>query len=275
MAGDAALAEPGVDATSPLSELVAPPAPEVVPAGAGAPSPTGAPATFGTSAQDMPYGHGPLETSPKSKTPLILAGVGGLVVLAIIVGVILAAGGSKNEDVATSPSSAVASSTTAKATSTTAAPSSTSSSTSTTAPETTTTTAAPETTTTTAAVAPVTTAAPSGGGGGGGGTPGLPSSVITSPPPTVAPGRINVASSPANIPKGGEVVLTLTNVGGSAAAYGPMSGLSNNYPPGQLGPGQSATLRFRASPSFEGQTQITGPVDGVGIYRLTVTVRNG
>ncbi|MEZ5141195.1 MAG: hypothetical protein R2726_01565 [Acidimicrobiales bacterium] len=258
------------ETASPLSELSTPPPPAVP--------------TDGATAQDMPYGEGPLETSPKSKTPLILAGVGALLVIAGIIGVLLAMGGSKNENVATAPSSTSAP-TTAKATSTTAAPSSTTSTeSSTTTTEATTSTTAVETTTTTAA--PVTTQATtaptaSPGTPGQPGTPGLPSSVV-SIPAVVQPGKIQ--PSPAggatlNLQKGQPFSVVLRNSGGSPASYtlrgnglGANGGGTGSVPPN----GGTVTVNFTATQA-EGfkQGAVAGSLEGFGTYIINTNILNG
>ncbi|MFN8039002.1 MAG: hypothetical protein U0Q07_07295 [Acidimicrobiales bacterium] len=258
----AAVAGAGAAEASPLSELSAPPAP-----------PT-SPALDGTGATDMPYGHGPLESSQKSKTPLILVGVGAFLVLAGIIGVIIAMGGSKNENVATAPSSTAAPSTTAKASTTTTASSSTSTSgVTTTTAESTTTTAAPETSTTAAPTTQATSAPQQVV------TPGLPSSVVTSPP-QVTPGRIVAnpgSGSRINVAKGGSFTITLQNVGGSSATYSLRStdGKFVGGGSGAIPANASAQVRFTANPNAEGDTGVTGVVEGIGGYTLIVRIGNG
>lgn len=266
-AGTAGASEmaPPTAAMSPLSELSS--------------LPSGPPA--GTGAPDMPYGQGPLETSPKSKTPLVLAGVAAAVVLIVVIGVVLVMNGSKKEDVATTPSSTVAPTTAKATTSSTAASSSTTEPPSSTTTEATTTTV-PETTTTVAVVpTPTVTSGPSyiPGTPGQPGTPGLPSSIVTVPP-VIRPGVIQASpgsGSTVSVHKNQAFSVTLRNVGGSSATYslrGDGNG-ANGGQSGSLAAGASIVIPFTAS-TAEGPRPgaVFGSLEGIGFYQLTVNILN-
>ena len=216
--------------------------------GASAAAPPVAPPPSGTTATSMPYGSGPVESSEKSKVPMIAGIAAGVVVLLILAVVILSGGSKDSGSVASGDSSTTfrpvnTSTTVAPATTATTAKGAT---TSTSTKDTTTSTEAPTSTT----APPDTTASTP--------APTLPPTLppITLPPvttrpiiiTTTTPGTPNLSFNATNltVAQGGSGTLNLANSGNGPGGFlcSPKDSITVSPASGTVPAGNSIQITF-------------------------------